>query len=60
MFCKVIKMSKFEETKRKVDKTLESSGLILKGIEFVDEHGYIDRARAILEVVGNLRLVGEV
>jgi MoxR-like ATPase len=36
-----------------------SSGILAKGIEFVDEHGYIEKAKVILEVVGNLRLVGE-
>lgn len=37
----------------------ENAGIILKGISFEDEHGYIEKARRILKVVGNLRLVGE-
>ncbi len=42
-------------------KLTENGGkLIPKGtINFVDEHGYIKRAQAILKNVGNLRLVGE-
>lgn len=32
---------------------------MIKGIDFVDEHGYIDKAKAILIVCKNLRLVGE-
>jgi len=36
-----------------------SGGKLVKSIEFVDNSGYIPKARAILEVVGNLRLVGE-
>lgn len=35
------------------------NGIFAKGITFVDEHGYIDKCKAILEVVGNLRLKGE-
>jgi MoxR-like ATPase len=37
----------------------KTAGIYTKGIEFVDEHGYIEKAKAILEVCGNLRLVGE-
>jgi MoxR-like ATPase len=45
--------------KAKVEKALESSGIYVKGIEYIDEHNYIEKARAILEIVGNLRLCGE-
>lgn len=38
---------------------LTGNGIIAKNVEFVDEHGYIEKARAILECIGNLRLVGE-
>jgi len=38
---------------------IKMNGIIKKGIQFVDEKGYLDKARNILEVVGNLRLVGE-
>lgn len=38
---------------------IESAGVFVKGIDFVDEHGYIEKCRAILHCVGNLRLVGE-
>ena len=34
-------------------------GKLIKGINFVDSHEYIPKAKAILEIVGNLRLVGE-
>jgi MoxR-like ATPase len=47
------------EAKNKLTKALKNSGIMVKGIEFVDEHDYITKAKAILEVVGNLRLVGE-
>ena len=43
----------------KIEHALEKAGIFVKGIDFVDEHGYIEKCRAILEVVGNLRLVGE-
>lgn len=36
-----------------------TNGIFAKGITFVDENNYINNAKAILEVVGNLRLVGE-
>jgi MoxR-like ATPase len=52
-------MSEFDKIKTKVNNALEGAGIYVKGIEFVDEHNYIEKARAILEVVGNLRLVGE-
>lgn len=52
-------MSEFEKIKTRVNTKLENSGILCRGIEFVDEHNYIEKARAILEVVGNLRLVGE-
>lgn len=52
-------MSEFEKIKAKVNTALEGAGIFVKGIEFVDEHNYIEKSRAILEVVGNLRLVGE-
>jgi MoxR-like ATPase len=42
-----------------IKKALDSVGIMVKGIDFVDEHGYIEKSKAILEVVGNLRLVGE-
>jgi len=51
--------SEFEKIHAKVDSALEGVGIYVKGIEFVDEHGYIEKSRAILEIVGNLRLVGE-
>lgn len=51
--------SEFEKIHTKVNSALTDAGIFVKGIEFVDEHGYIEKARAILEVVGNLRLVGE-
>jgi MoxR-like ATPase len=51
--------SEFEKIHAKVDSALEGVGIFVKGIEFVDEHNYIANARAILEIVGNLRLVGE-
>jgi len=35
------------------------AGKLIKGVEFVDNSGYIEKCRAILETVGNLRLVGE-
>jgi MoxR-like ATPase len=50
---------KILEAKQTITNTLEGAGIFVKGIEFVDEHNYIEKARAILEVVGNLRLVGE-
>jgi len=34
-------------------------GKTIKGINYIDSHEYIPKARAILETVGNLRLVGE-
>jgi MoxR-like ATPase len=52
-------MSEFEKIQAKVNRKLESSGIYVKGIDFVDEHNYIEKSRAILEIVGNLRLVGE-
>jgi MoxR-like ATPase len=52
-------MDELKKTQTKVEKALESTGIYVKGIDFVDEHGYIEKSRAILEVVGNLRLVGE-
>ena len=52
-------MSEFEKIHLKVESALEGAGIYVKGIEFVDEHNYIEKARAILEIVGNLRLVGE-
>ena len=51
--------SELENSKIKIEKALESAGIMVKGINFVDEHNYIDKCRQILEVVGNLRLVGE-
>jgi MoxR-like ATPase len=51
--------SEFEKIHAKVESALEGAGIYVKGIEFVDEHGYIEKSRAILEIVGNLRLVGE-
>ena len=41
------------------NKEEELSGIICKLTEFVDEHGYTEKCRAIMEVVGNLRLSGE-
>lgn len=52
-------MSEFEKIKAKIGKELENAGIMVKQIDFVDEHNYIEKSRAILEVVGNLRLVGE-
>jgi MoxR-like ATPase len=37
----------------------EESGILAKGIEFIDEHGYIEKCKGILKCTGNLRLVGE-
>lgn len=48
-----------KDANTKIEHALEKSGIYVKGIDFVDEHNYIDKCRAILEVVGNLRLVGE-
>jgi len=48
-----------EEAQATVQKAVANAGIYVKQIEFVDEHGYIEKSRAILEVVGNLRLVGE-
>ena len=42
-----------------VKRALDSVGVYVKGIEFVDEHNYVENSRAILEIIGNLRLVGE-
>jgi len=48
-----------KEAQATVQKAVANAGIFVKQIEFVDEHGYIEKSRAILEVVGNLRLVGE-
>jgi len=48
-----------KEAQATVQKAVMNAGIYVKQIEFVDEHGYIEKSRAILEVVGNLRLVGE-
>ena len=48
-----------KEAQATVQKAVANAGIYVKQIEFVDEHGYIEKSRAILEVVGNLRLVGE-
>ena len=48
-----------KDANKKIGTALESAGIYVKGIDFVDEHNYLEKCRAILEVVGNLRLVGE-
>lgn len=48
-----------KDANKKIEHALESTGIYVRGIDFVDEHNYIEKSRAILEVVGNLRLVGE-
>jgi MoxR-like ATPase len=38
---------------------MKSNGIKKSAVKFVDEKGYIEKSKMILEVVGNLRLVGE-
>jgi MoxR-like ATPase len=59
MVSKIKDTDSVEQTEKTVQKELVNAGIMVKQIEFVDENGYIEKARAILEVVGNLRLVGE-
>ena len=33
--------------------------LFKKGVQFIDEYGYLEKAKMILDVTGNLRLVGD-
>ena len=37
----------------------QQNALFKKGIQYIDEHGYIEKAKMILDVTGNLRLVGD-
>jgi MoxR-like ATPase len=37
----------------------EKGGKLVHGINYVDEHGYLPKMKAILKVTGNLRLIGE-
>lgn len=55
----MIKMDEILKAKSNIAENLASAGIFVKQIDFVDENNYIEKARAILEVVGNLRLVGE-
>ena len=48
-----------KQTNQKNEHALENAGIFVKGIDFVDEHNYLEKAKKILEIVGNLRLVGE-
>jgi len=41
------------------EKNVISGGRMVKTVEFVDSHGYMEKSKAILETVGNLRLVGD-
>lgn len=55
----MIKMDKILKAKSDIAENLASAGVFVKQIDFVDEKNYIEKSRSILEVVGNLRLVGE-
>jgi len=48
-----------KESGRLKTKTESDNGLLLRQVNYIDEKNYIPKARAILETVGNLRLVGE-
>ena len=47
-----------KESERMKNKESDN-GLLVRQVQYVDEHSYIPKAKAILETVGNLRLVGE-
>jgi len=37
----------------------KQNSLYKKGIQYIDEHGYLEKAKMILDITGNLRLVGD-
>jgi len=52
-------MKKLQNLDSDLKKLAQKGGKTITNVEYVDEYDYIPKCRAILETVGNLRLVGE-